>query len=122
MNVSFFLLILTLFALAFLTKWNFHVLMLIGVTTLLWGSMMWYVDQSIHLPYLSEQAAEIVRQRAGCEAQNNSADKDVRFVLEITKVQTRSDNIPLDIDGGGDPKEEVVMDPGVTTSEGKKDR
>ena len=43
MNISFFLLILVLFALAFLTSWNKHVLLLLGVTTLLWGAMMWYV-------------------------------------------------------------------------------
>lgn len=43
MNVSFFLLILVLFALAFLTSWNKHVLLLLGVTTLLWGAMLWYV-------------------------------------------------------------------------------
>ncbi len=49
MNVSFFLLILTLFALAYLTKWNAHVLMLMGVSTLLWGAMMWYV------PYLGDR-------------------------------------------------------------------
>jgi archaellum biogenesis protein FlaJ (TadC family) len=43
MNISFFFLILVLFALAFLTSWNPHVLLLLGVTTLLWGAMMWYV-------------------------------------------------------------------------------
>ena len=49
MNISFFFLILVLFALAFLTSWNGHVLLLLGVTTLLWGAMMWYV----YLPYLN---------------------------------------------------------------------
>lgn len=43
MNVSFFLLILVLIALAFLTGWNQHVLLLLGVTILLWASMAWYV-------------------------------------------------------------------------------
>lgn len=41
MNVSFFLLLLTLAALAFLTSWNKHVLLLLGVTALLWASMLW---------------------------------------------------------------------------------
>ncbi|KAK1923671.1 ER protein Pkr1-domain-containing protein [Papiliotrema laurentii] len=58
MNVSFFLLLLTLAALAFLTSWNKHVLLLLGVTALLWASMLW-------------------------------------FVMELTKVQTRPDNMPL---------------------------
>ncbi|WVQ84521.1 hypothetical protein IAT38_006675 [Cryptococcus sp. DSM 104549] len=43
MNLCFFFLILTLFALAFLTGWNKHVLMLLGVSALLWGSMAWFV-------------------------------------------------------------------------------
>ncbi|KIR59225.1 hypothetical protein I314_04740 [Cryptococcus bacillisporus CA1873] len=61
MNVCFVLLILTLFALAFLTQWNKHVLLLLGVTLLLWGSMAW-------------------------------------FVLELTRVQNRPDNMPPPID------------------------
>lgn len=48
MNVSFFFLILVLFALAFLTSWNKHVLFLLGVTTLLWAAMLWSVH---HLAY-----------------------------------------------------------------------
>jgi hypothetical protein len=48
MNVSFFFLILVLFALAFLTSWNKHVLFLSGVTTLLWAAMLWSV---YHLTY-----------------------------------------------------------------------
>ena len=43
MNVSFFLLILVLFGLAALTQWNGHVLLLLGISTLLWASMVWYV-------------------------------------------------------------------------------
>ncbi|KAL7425208.1 hypothetical protein Q5752_000896 [Cryptotrichosporon argae] len=43
MNVSFFLLILTLFGLAFLTSWNKHVLILLGVSTLLWATMAWFI-------------------------------------------------------------------------------
>ncbi|WWC65912.1 uncharacterized protein I303_108534 [Kwoniella dejecticola CBS 10117] len=64
MNLCFFFLLLTLFGLAVLTQWNKHVLMLLGVTALFWGSMMW-------------------------------------FVLELTKVQNRPDNMPpssLDLD------------------------
>ncbi|WVQ66428.1 uncharacterized protein L199_004609 [Kwoniella botswanensis] len=57
MNLCFFFLLLTLFGLAVLTQWNKHVLLLLGVTALLWGSMMW-------------------------------------FVLELTKVQNRPDNMP----------------------------
>ncbi|ODN94811.1 hypothetical protein L198_04958 [Cryptococcus wingfieldii CBS 7118] len=43
MNVCFFFLILTLFGLAVLTQWNKHVLLLLGVTTLLWAAMAWFV-------------------------------------------------------------------------------
>ncbi|KAK6908852.1 hypothetical protein L486_01504 [Kwoniella mangroviensis CBS 10435] len=69
MNLCFFFLLLTLFGLAVLTQWNKHVLLLLGVTALLWGSMMW-------------------------------------FVLELTKVQSRPDNMPpatLDLDLSGSP-------------------
>ncbi|OCF35162.1 hypothetical protein I316_03204 [Kwoniella heveanensis BCC8398] len=64
MNLCFFFLLLTLFGLYVLTGWNKHVLLLLGVTTLLWGSMVW-------------------------------------FVMELTKVQNRPDNMPpsLLIDG-----------------------
>ncbi|ORY34664.1 hypothetical protein BCR39DRAFT_513904 [Naematelia encephala] len=86
MNVSFFLLILTLFALAFLTKWNQHVLIMLAVTTCLWAAMVW-------------------------------------FVLEITKVQTRPDNMPLSGDllpaSEPDPKPETEIQ---TEAEGRKDR
>lgn len=61
MNGCFFLLILTLFALAFLTQWNKHVLLLLAVTLLLWGSMAW-------------------------------------FILELTRVQSRPNNMPPPID------------------------
>ncbi|WVR07986.1 hypothetical protein IAU60_005029 [Kwoniella sp. DSM 27419] len=81
MNLSFFFLVLTLFALAFLTGWNKHVLMLFGVTILLWGSMAW-------------------------------------FVLELTKVQSRPDNMP--------PAMELVddspSDPVQPVPEPRKDR
>lgn len=43
MNVSFFLLVITLFGLAVITHWNVHVLSLLGISTLLWGAMVWYV-------------------------------------------------------------------------------
>jgi hypothetical protein len=43
MNVSFFLLLVVLFGLAFLTDWDFHVLMMLVVSTLLWASMIWQV-------------------------------------------------------------------------------
>jgi len=43
MNVSFFLLLIVLFGLAFLTSWNFHVIMMLVVSALLWGSMIWSV-------------------------------------------------------------------------------
>lgn len=42
MNVSFFALILVLVALAFLTSWNGHVLLLLGLTSALWAAMVWY--------------------------------------------------------------------------------
>ncbi|KAK4685033.1 hypothetical protein P7C73_g5127, partial [Tremellales sp. Uapishka_1] len=62
MNISFLLLVITLFGLGFLTAWNKHVLVMIVASTVLWGMMMW-------------------------------------FVMEISRVQGRSDNLPLaDID------------------------
>ncbi|KAI9638812.1 ER protein Pkr1-domain-containing protein [Dioszegia hungarica] len=78
MNVSFFFLILVLFALAFLTSWNKHVLFLLGVTTLLWAAMLW-------------------------------------FVVEISKVQTRPDNLPP-----ADPSDPTFAIP--AEPEPKKDR
>lgn len=44
MNVSFFLLLIVLFGLAFLTGWNFHVVMMLVVSALLWASMIWSVS------------------------------------------------------------------------------
>lgn len=41
MNVSFFMLLLVLFALAFLTGWNKHVLALFGISGFLWATMVW---------------------------------------------------------------------------------
>lgn len=41
MNVSFALLIVTLFALAFLTSWSMHVLFLMAVSVGLWATMVW---------------------------------------------------------------------------------
>ncbi|WWD04211.1 hypothetical protein V865_002278 [Kwoniella europaea PYCC6329] len=82
MNLCFFFLLLTLFGLAVLTQWNKHVLLLLGVTALLWGSMMW-------------------------------------FVLELTKVQSRPDNMPpptLDLDPTISPAQDEVE------QEKKKDR
>ena len=55
MNVSFFLLILVLFALAFLTSWNKHVLVLMGVSTLLWASMAWSVNARVFQAQCSSQ-------------------------------------------------------------------
>ncbi|WVW86846.1 hypothetical protein I302_108901 [Kwoniella bestiolae CBS 10118] len=85
MNLCFFFLLLTLFGLAVLTHWNKHVLMLLGVTALLWGSMMW-------------------------------------FVLELTKVQNRPDNMPppSDLDLNLDPSKSPEQD--VIVEEKKKDR
>ncbi|WWC92880.1 uncharacterized protein L201_007842 [Kwoniella dendrophila CBS 6074] len=86
MNLCFFFLCLTLFALAVLTYWNKHVLMLLGVTTLLWGSMAW-------------------------------------FVLELTKVQNRPDNMPpttLDLDPSDRAGSSTIKDDIV--EEKKKDR
>jgi predicted MFS family arabinose efflux permease len=59
MNVSFFLLLIVLFGLAFLTNWNFHVLMMLVVSALLWGSMIWLVAFS----RLSQFADHQVRHR-----------------------------------------------------------
>ncbi|WVQ96077.1 hypothetical protein IAU59_003178 [Kwoniella sp. CBS 9459] len=82
MNLCFFFLILTLFGLYALTGWNKHVLLLLGVTSLLWGSMVW-------------------------------------FVMELTKVQNRPDNMPpsLSLDDM-----DITSDPVVTSVEPKKDR
>ena len=41
MNVSFFLLIITLFGLAFLTDWNKHVIILMLVSCGFWMTMIW---------------------------------------------------------------------------------
>lgn len=41
MNVSFFLLLIVLFGLAFLTGWDFHVIMMLVVSTCLWAAMVW---------------------------------------------------------------------------------
>jgi len=57
MNVSFFLLLIVLFGLAFLTNWNFHVLMMLVVSALLWGSMIWLAA----LGHLSKFADHQVR-------------------------------------------------------------
>ncbi|RSH93208.1 hypothetical protein EHS25_007561 [Saitozyma podzolica] len=88
MNVSFFFLILTLFGLAFLTQWNKHTLFLLGVTTLLWGAMAW-------------------------------------FVVEITKVQHRPDNMPPMITEGNDEesaKASGAGEAGTAAIEPKKDK
>ncbi|ORX37623.1 hypothetical protein BD324DRAFT_622664 [Kockovaella imperatae] len=75
MNICFFLLLVILFALAVLTSWNKHVLLLLGVTSLFWFSMLW-------------------------------------FIAEISKVQTRPDNMPpVDVDP-----------PTSAAAESKKDR
>jgi len=95
MNISFFLLLLTLFALAFLTSWNKHVLMLLGVTTCLWVAMMWFAILFLAWWWKAEVSD--------------------RFVLEITKVQNRPDNMPLmEVMGASDldkpPLEEAKKD------------
>jgi len=46
MNISFFLLLVTLFGLAFLSNWNIHVLALIGINACLWAAMVWWVVES----------------------------------------------------------------------------
>ncbi|WVF68536.1 hypothetical protein IAT40_003304 [Kwoniella sp. CBS 6097] len=86
MNLCFFFLILTLFALYVLTGWNKHVLLLLGVTTLLWGSMVW-------------------------------------FVMELTKVQNRPDNMPpnLSLENMDDASTSDSAD-ATATVEPKKDR
>ncbi|KAK8849742.1 hypothetical protein IAR55_005077 [Kwoniella newhampshirensis] len=85
MNLCFFLLVLTLFALAFLTGWNKHVLLLFGVTICLWGSMIW-------------------------------------FVMEITKVQTRPDNMPPTFDPDSAAPESTGSEESKLVGETKKDR
>lgn len=93
MNVSFFLLILVLIALAFLTGWNQHVLLLLGVTVLLWASMAWSV-KILHVAH--------------------SMLRRFRFVVEISKVQQRQDNMPAQ------PTDGLLAD--TATPEPKKDR
>lgn len=44
MNVCFFLLLVVLFGLALLTGWNFHVVMMLVASSMLWAAMIWYVD------------------------------------------------------------------------------
>lgn len=81
MNISFFFLIIVLFALAFLTSWNPHVLLLLGVTTLLWGAMVWYV-----------LVAAIY---AVATSRGRTTELTIpRFVIELTKMQLRTDNMP----------------------------
>ncbi|WVO18512.1 hypothetical protein L204_106231 [Cryptococcus depauperatus] len=72
MNLCFFLLVLTLIGLAILTQGNRHVLLLIGMTTFLWGSMVW-------------------------------------FVAELTRLQSRPDNLPPPSDFLGD-EDATLMD------------
>jgi len=43
MNVSFFLLLIVLFGLAFLTQWNIHVIMMLVCSACLWAAMIWSV-------------------------------------------------------------------------------
>jgi cbb3-type cytochrome oxidase subunit 3 len=43
MNASFFLLILSLLFLGYMTRWNKHVLFLMLISTGLWMTMIWYV-------------------------------------------------------------------------------
>lgn len=46
MNVSFFLLLIVLFGLAFVTNWDFHVIMMLVLSTVFWAAMIWYVPSS----------------------------------------------------------------------------
>lgn len=43
MNMSFFLLLVTLLWLAYITSWNGHVLALLGINAALWATMIWFV-------------------------------------------------------------------------------
>jgi len=47
MNVSFFLLLIVLFGLAFLTQWNIHVIMMLVCSACLWAAMIWSVIGSL---------------------------------------------------------------------------
>jgi len=46
MNASFFLLILSLLFLGYMTRWNKHVLFLMLISTGQWMTMIWYVSQT----------------------------------------------------------------------------
>ena len=93
MNVSFFLLLIVLFGLAFLTNWNFHVLMMLVVSALLWGSMIWSVPFSACLRLLI-----------------------TRFVIEMQKIPARPDNMPPDL------VDTTIYENTDATLEGKKDK
>lgn len=113
MNLCFFLLVLTLFALAFLTGWNKHVLLLFGVTICLWGSMMWCV-----ILRACFYICVVNRSHTGIHLH--------RFVMEITKVQTRPDNLPVEFDLDADDPVKTSSNTSkgdsVLAEEGKKDR
>jgi hypothetical protein len=93
MNVSFFLLLIVLFGLAFLTNWNFHVLMMLVVSALLWGSMIWLVA-------FSRLSQSLI----------------TRFVIEMQKIPARPDNMPPDL------VDTTISEKTDATLEGKKDR
>jgi hypothetical protein len=93
MNVSFLLLLIVLFGLAFLTNWNFHVLMMLVVSALLWGSMIWLVPFTACLHLLT-----------------------TRFVIEMQKIPARPDNMPPDL------VDTTMNENTDATLEGKKDK
>ncbi|RSH81002.1 SMK killer toxin resistance protein [Apiotrichum porosum] len=45
MNISFALLLLTLFGLMILSSWNLHVVALFVINAALWATMMWFVQE-----------------------------------------------------------------------------
>lgn len=89
MNISFFLLLITLFGLAAITNWNQHVLSLLAISSVLWASMVWYV-----LP---------------------PAPSDTRrFVMQLTAVQTNPENMPstdMTIPAEGEGAESAISPP-----------
>lgn len=72
MDLSFVLLLLTLFALAAGTEWNLHVVALMGVTCALWGSIRWSAPP---FPFAHDPAEQVRR----------------RFVAELSKVETNEE-------------------------------
>lgn len=64
MNASFYGLFLTLFGMAILTSWNIHVLALLAISILLFGSIQWFINE---LGQIEVQKAQQDNVKAGKE-------------------------------------------------------